>query len=71
MGVYQVPDPKIHDIIFKNTRRIKDDLENKLKDLEKDLNNDDQLQKYNEIKFELEKIYEKFVEGAKVSSKCT
>ena len=58
-------------IRVKNTRRIKDDLEKKLKDLQNDLNSDDQLQKYNEIKSELEKIYEKFVEGAKVSSKCT
>ena len=55
----------------KNNRRIKKDLENKLKDLENDLNNCDQLQKYNEIKPELEKIYEKFGEGAKVRSKCT
>ena len=40
----------------KNNRRIKNDLESKLKDLENDLNNYDQLQKYNEIKSELEKI---------------
>ena len=58
-------------IRVKNTRRIKDDLEKKLKDLQNDLNSDDQLQKYNEIKSELEKIYEKFVEGAKVRIKCT
>ena len=57
-------------ICAKNNRRIKNDLENKLKDLENDLNNYDQLQKYNEIKSKLEKIYEKFVEGAKVRSKC-
>ena len=43
----------------KNTRRIKNDLEKKFKDLENDLKNDDELQKYNEIKSELEKIYEK------------
>ena len=55
----------------KNNRRIKNDLENKWKDLKNDLNNYDQLQKYNEIKSELEKIYEKFVEGAKLRSKCT
>ena len=55
----------------KNNRRIKHDLENKLKDLENDLNNYDQLQKYNEIKSELGKIYEKIVEDAKVKSKCT
>ena len=52
----------------KSNRRIKNDLENKLKD---DLNTYDQLQKYNEIKSELEETYEKFVEGAKVRSKCT
>ena len=54
-------------ICAKSNRRIKNDLENKLKDLENDY---DQLQKYNEIKSELEKIYEKFVEGVKLRSKC-
>ena len=39
----------------KNNRRIKNDLEKKLKYLEHNLNNYDQLQKYNEIKSELEK----------------
>ena len=51
---------------FENNRKIKDDLENKLKDLEIDLNNYDKLQKYNKIKSKLEEIFEKFVEGAKV-----
>ena len=50
----------------KNNRKIKDELENKLKDLEIDLNNYDKLQKYNKIKSKLEEIFEKFVEGAKV-----
>ena len=54
----------------KNNRKIKNDLENKLKDLENDLGNHDKLQKYNKIKSEIEDIYEKFVEGAKVRSKC-
>ena len=58
---------KIH---AKSNRRIKNDLENKLKDLENDLNNYDQLQIY-EIKSEVEQIYEKFVEEEKVRSKCT
>ena len=40
----------------KNNWRITNDLENKLKDLENDLNNYYQLQKYNEIKSKLEKI---------------
>ena len=55
----------------KNNRKVKNDLENKLKDLENDLNNYDKLQKYNKIKSELEEIFEKFVEGAKVRIKCT
>ena len=38
----------------KNNRKTKIDLENKLKDLENDLNNYDKLQKYNKIKSELE-----------------
>ena len=50
---------QIRKIRAKNTRRIKNDLEKKFKDLENDLKNDDELQKYNEIKSELEKIYEK------------
>ena len=54
-----------------NNRNIKNDLENKLKDLENDLNNYDKLQKYNKIKSKLEKIYEKFVECKKVRSKFT
>ena len=50
----------------KNNRKMKNDRQNKLKDLENDLNNYNKLQKYNKIKSELEEIYEKFVEGAKV-----
>ena len=56
---------------IENDRRIKCDLENKLRDLETNLSNYDHLQKYNEIKSELEKICEKFVEGVKARSKCT
>ena len=55
----------------KNNRKIKIDLENKLKDLENNLTNYGKFQKYNKIKSELEEIYKKFVEGAKVRSKCT
>ena len=55
----------------KDNRKMKNDLENKLKDLENDLNNYDKLQEYNKIKSELEEIYEKFAEGAKVKSKYT
>ena len=54
-----------------NTKNKKNDLENKLKDLENYLNNYDKLQKYHKTKCELEEIYEKFVEDAKVRSKCT
>ena len=55
----------------KNNRKIKSDLENKIKDLENDLNNYNKLQKYSKIKSDFEKIYEKFVEATKVRSKCT
>ena len=55
----------------KNNRKIKNGLENELKDLENDLNNQDKLQKYTKIKSELEEIYEKIAQGAKVMSKCT
>ena len=40
----------------KNNRKIKNDLENELKDLENDLNNQNKLQKYTKIKSELEEI---------------
>ena len=60
--------PKIR---AKNNKKIKNDLENKLKDLENDLSNYDKLQKYNKVKSELEEIYENFVEGSKVRSKFT
>ena len=49
----------------KNNRKIKNDLQNNLKDLENNLNNYDKFQKYNKLKSELEEIYENFVEGAK------
>ena len=49
----------------KNNRKIKNDLQSNLKDLENNLNNYDKFQKYNKLKSELEEIYEKFVEGAK------
>ena len=55
----------------KNNRKIKSDLENKIKDLENDLNNYNKLQKYSKIKSDFEEIYEKFVEATKVRSKCT
>ena len=58
-------------ICAKNNRKIKNDLENNLKDLENDLNNYNKLQKYYKIKSELEEIYEQFVEGTKVRGKCT
>ena len=54
-----------------NGRKVKNDLENKLKDLENNLSNYDKLQKYNKIKSELQEIYEKFVEVSKARSKCT
>ena len=38
----------------RNNRKIKNDLENKSKDLENDLNEYDKLQKHNKIKSELE-----------------
>ena len=55
----------------KNNRKIKNDLENKLKDFDNDLSNHNKLQKYSKFKSELEEIHEKFVEGAKIRSKCT
>ena len=55
----------------KNYRKIKNNLENKLRDLENDLNICDKLNAHSKIKRELEEIYEKFVESAKVRSKCT
>ena len=59
------------DLGSKSNRKIKNDLESKLKDLEIDLNNYDKPQKHNKIKSQLEEIYEKFVDDAKITSKCT
>ena len=48
-------------IYVKSNRKIKSDLENKLKDLENDSNNYDKIQKCSKTKFELEEIYKKFL----------
>ena len=45
-------------------------LENKLKDLENVLDNDDNLESYHNIKDKIEEIYEKKAEGARIISKC-
>ena len=55
----------------KNNRKIKNDLENKLKDLQNDLNNYDKVQEYNKTKSELDEMYKKFVGNTKLRSKCT
>ena len=57
---------KIH---AQNNKKIKNDIENKLKDLKNDLNNYDKLQKYSKIK--LEEIYGKFIKSASIRGKCT
>ena len=55
----------------KNNRKIKNDFENKLKDLQNDLNNYDKVQEYNKTKSELDEMYKKFVDNTKLRSKCT
>ena len=45
-------------------------LENKLKNLENVLDNDDNLESYHNIKDKIEEIYEKKAEGARIRSKC-
>ena len=72
MWISEVRDLKIYDITrAQNNRKVKNNLGNKSKDLENDLNNHDKIQKYDKIKSELEEIHEKFVEGAKVRNTCT
>ena len=45
-------------------------LENKLKNLEHVLDNDDNLESYHNIKDKIEEIYEKNTEGVSITSKC-
>ena len=52
----------------KRQQRIK--LENQLKILEKNLDEDDNLSKYNNIKNELDAIYNHISEGTHIRSKC-
>ena len=52
----------------KRQQRIK--LENQLKILEKNLDGDDHLSKYNNIKNELDAIYNHITEGICIRSKC-
>ena len=52
----------------KQQRRIK--LENQLKILEKNLDEDDNLSKYSNIKSELDAIYDHITEGIHIRSKC-
>ena len=45
-------------------------LENKLKNLENVLDNDGNFESYHTVKHNIEEIYEKKAEGARISSKC-
>ena len=54
----------------KKDERERKYLENKLKNLEHVLDNDDNLESYHNIKDKIEEIYEKNAEGASVTSKC-
>ena len=45
-------------------------LENKLKELEGNLNTEDNIQSYNIYKKELESIYDRVAEGIRIRSKC-
>ena len=54
----------------KKERIIQTDLENRIKTLEQSLKNEEDFNAYNLCKLELENIYDKKAEGAKLRSKC-
>ena len=54
----------------KTVRKEKEKLENELKILEDNLNQSENLNRYNDAKFQLDNIYNKIAEGIKVRSKC-
>ena len=56
--------------IAKGKRQQCKNLENQLKILEKCLDKDDNLSKYNGIKNELDAIYDHITEGIRIRSKC-
>ena len=56
--------------IAKEKRQQRTNLENQLKILEKCLDKDDNLIKYNAIKNELDAIYDHITEGIRIRSKC-
>ena len=56
--------------IAKEKRQQRKNLENQLKILEKCLDKDDNLIKYNAIKNELDAIYDNITEGIRIWSKC-
>ena len=56
--------------ITKGKRQQRTKLENQLKILEKNLDEDDNLSKYNNIKNELNTIYDHITEGIRIRSKC-
>ena len=54
----------------KTVRQEKEKLENELKILEDNLNQSENLNRYNDAKFQLDNIHKKISEGIKVRSKC-
>ena len=56
-------------ILYKIQKR-KIDLERKLKELKNLLDNDESLKVYNEVKIELDSIYDNIAEGLRIRSKC-
>ena len=71
MGTLKIWSSKIfRKQIAKEKRQQRTNLENQLKILEKSLDEDDNLSKYNAIKNELDAIYDHITEGICVRSKC-
>ena len=56
--------------IAKGKWQQRTNLENQLKILEKNLDEEDNLSKYNNIKNELDAIYDSITEGIRIRSKC-
>ena len=57
-------------IISQNARKCQCELEKKLKELESNLKSEANLNEYTKCKKDIELIYERIAEGAKIRSKC-
>ena len=74
MGIFEIRDSKFSISFSKNLakteRIIQTNLESRIKTLEQNFKNEEDFNAYSLYKLELENIYDKKAEGAKIRSKC-